>query len=91
MTGESSVTAETEEVKSCTTCGGTWPAGRPTCPACGASLANIAAQPTAGAAEPADLDWRWLDALAPEDDERPQARGKDKKAQTKGAWWRFWR
>ncbi len=91
MCSENSATAESETVKTCVSCGGTWPASRPHCPACGANLTNIAVRPPAGALGPEELDWRWLDALAPEDDERHQARDQDKGAQTKGAWWQFWR
>jgi hypothetical protein len=91
MTDKSLTTAETEEVKTCTTCGGTWPADRPICPACGASLTSIAAQPAAGAEDTAHFDWQWLDALAPKQDERAQASGEGKGKQAKGAWWQFWR
>ena len=91
MTGKNLTTAETEEVKTCTTCGGTWPADRPICPACGAGLANVAAHPPASTQEPADLDWQWLDALAPEQDERPQTSDEGKGRGTKGTWWKFWR
>jgi hypothetical protein len=91
MTSKTPTTGETEEVKTCTTCGGTWPTDRPICPACGASLTNIAAQPATSGESAADFDWQWLDALAPEQDEQPQTSGEGKGKQAKGAWWQFWR
>lgn len=93
MTSETSATTESVEVKTCSVCGGTWPAGRPHCPACGASLTNIAARPPADApgTGPEEFDWRWLDAMAPEGDEHPQARDEDKDTRDRGSWWKFWR
>ena len=91
MTGERLTTTDAEEVKTCGTCGGIWPANRPTCPACGAGLAHVAANPPVDAQDTADFDWRWLDALAPEEDEGTKAGDEGAGRRAKGAWWQFWR
>ena len=91
MSTERSATTGSEEIKTCTACGGTWPASRPHCPACGASLVHVAARSPADEPGPEEFDWRWLDALALDDDPGPQARDKDRSKRSKGAWWQFWR
>lgn len=61
------VGAEPREVKTCPACGGTWPAVRRLCIACGASLEGVAARRVEEGAASANLDWSWLDALSPDD------------------------
>jgi hypothetical protein len=89
-----------EQVKSCPSCGGTWPANRPICPACGTGLAGVTARPEAELAGEGEFDWRWLDALAPEEEgpeeeeeeeQQQQQRGRQGKQQSKRPWWQFWR
>ena len=58
--------AETREVKTCPACGGTWPATRRHCIACGASLEGIPARVVEEGASGEELDLGWLDALSPE-------------------------
>ena len=53
--------------KTCPACGGTWPADRRHCLACGASLESVPAQPTAEGQDHEPLDWAWLDAMAEEE------------------------
>jgi len=57
--------AETREVKTCPACGGTWPATRRHCIACGASLEGIPARVVEEGASGEKLDLGWLDALSP--------------------------
>ena len=61
-----------EQVKTCSTCGGTWPASRPRCVACGANLAEVPVQ-APESADGATFDWSWLDAMAGESGERSSA------------------
>jgi len=56
---------ETNNVKTCPNCGGTWPADRRHCIACGASLADV---PQAEALAPAE-PWSWLDHVSQEESE----------------------
>lgn len=91
MIGESSAAAESEAVKTCAACGGSWPASRSHCPACGSSLANVTAQPRADTPTAEEFDWRWLDALAPEEEQGPNSRPEAQAGPSKRAWWQFWR
>ena len=61
------------DVKTCPSCGGTWPAARTHCLACGASLAGIPAHPPEHEPHDMPLDWRWLDAIAQEEGEEAAA------------------
>jgi hypothetical protein len=58
--------AEAKEVKTCPVCGGTWPAARRNCVACGASLEDVPARLTGEATSTEEIDWGWLDILPPE-------------------------
>jgi hypothetical protein len=80
-----------DQVKTCTSCGGTWPASRPICPACGTGLAGVTARPTAELEGEGEFDWQWLDALAPEDEGQPGAGDGPEPEGSKRAWWQFWR
>jgi hypothetical protein len=75
------------KVKTCPACGGTWPADRRACLACGASLESVPARPAEEDQGPEPLDWRWLDALARDDD----AQEAPAEAETDRKWWQFWR
>jgi predicted amidophosphoribosyltransferase len=77
----------TGEVKTCPACGGTWAADRRACLACGASLESVPATPASEAPEHEPLNWRWLDALAPDDD----AQEGPAEAEPERKWWQFWR
>ena len=58
--------ANAGEVKTCPACGGTWPATRRHCIACGASLEGIPARVVEEGASGEKLDLGWLDALSPD-------------------------
>ena len=58
--------AEAREVKTCLACGGTWPATRSHCIACGASLEGVPARLIEEKNAAEELDWGWLDALSPD-------------------------
>jgi hypothetical protein len=50
--------------KTCPACGGTWPADRRNCLACGANLESVPVR-TAGEEQGQEpLNWAWLDAVA---------------------------
>jgi hypothetical protein len=92
MSDRQAVGAGAEEVKTCPGCGGTWPADRPVCPACGVGLGGIAARPAGEAAGEQAVDWRWLDALASEEESPATSEGQEpKRERAKRAWWQFWR
>jgi hypothetical protein len=57
---------ETTGVKTCPACGGTWPAVRRHCIACGASLEGVRARVAEEENATEELDWGWLDALSPD-------------------------
>ena len=76
-----------DKVKPCPACGGTWPADRTTCLACGANLEPVPARPSSKAPKGEPLNWRWLDALAPEDE--PEKAPEEEPSEKK--WWQFWR
>ena len=57
--------ANAREVKTCPACGGTWSATRRHCIACGASLEGVPARVVEEGTAVEELDWGWLDALAP--------------------------
>ena len=59
---------EATEVKTCPACGGTWPARRRHCIACGASLEGVPARVIEEKNAAEELDWSWLDALPPDID-----------------------
>jgi hypothetical protein len=53
--------------KTCPACGGTWPADRRNCLACGANLESVPAQSAASEGQGQEpIDWAWLDAMADE-------------------------
>jgi hypothetical protein len=54
-------------VKTCPACGGTWPADRRHCLACGASLAEVPSRAADEAAGPQEINWAVLDAMSPEE------------------------
>ena len=58
--------AEAREVKTCPACGGTWPAARRHCIACGASLEGIPTRTVEEGTSAEKPDWSWLDALSPD-------------------------
>jgi predicted amidophosphoribosyltransferase len=58
--------AEAREVKTCPACGGTWPATRRLCIACGTSLESVPARMVGEGTAAEKLDWRWLDAFSPD-------------------------
>lgn len=54
---------EPREVKRCPACGGTWPATRRHCIACGFNLEGVPARTVEEGDGAEKLDWSWLDAL----------------------------
>jgi hypothetical protein len=64
--GGAEAESEATEVKTCPACGGTWPATRRHCIACGASLGGIPARVVEEGAYGEKLDLGWLDALSPD-------------------------
>jgi hypothetical protein len=57
---------EATGVKTCPACGGTWPAVRRHCIACGASLEGVPVRVDEEGNAVEELDWGWLDALSPD-------------------------
>ena len=57
---------ESAETKTCPTCGGTWPADRRNCLACGANLALVPERTAGEERGQESLSWAWLDAMADE-------------------------
>lgn len=90
MSEQNAIDSGVEQVKTCPVCGGSWPATRPICLACGADLAQVAARPAAEQAGRESFDWRWLDSLASEDEEVPSSPGKSEREPSTGPWWKFW-
>jgi hypothetical protein len=66
MNDQQAIDSSPGDVKTCPSCGGTWPAARTHCLACGTSLADVPAQPPEETRPDAPFDWRWLDAMARE-------------------------
>lgn len=64
--GGVSAQSGTTEVKTCPACGGTWPAARCHCLACGASLEGVPIRVVEEENAAEELDWSWLDALSPD-------------------------
>jgi ribosomal protein S27AE len=58
--------AKATEVKICPACGGTLPATRWHCIACGTSLEGVPAKMVEEGTAAEELDWGWLDALSPD-------------------------
>lgn len=54
------------DAKTCPACGGTWPADRRNCLACGANLGMVPARPAGEERQREPLNWAWLDAMADE-------------------------
>lgn len=50
--------------KTCPACGGTWPADRLNCLACGANLESVPVRPAGEEQGQEPLSWAWLDAVA---------------------------
>lgn len=59
---------ETDEVKTCSACGGTWAASRRHCLACGASLADVPSMAVGAATGAQEINWTVLEALSPKGD-----------------------